>query len=92
MLTAPPLPVGQDPHGHVTIDGNDAGTIRGAWYPFTFPLNLTGHPALAMPCGMTRTGLPIGLQIAGPWHSEETILATAEALEAALPKQPPPHR
>ena len=92
VLTAPPLPVGQDPHGHVTIAGTDAGTIRGAWYPFTFPLNLTGHPALAMPCGMTKSGLPIGLQIAGPWHSEPTILATAEALEAALPGPPPPSR
>jgi aspartyl-tRNA(Asn)/glutamyl-tRNA(Gln) amidotransferase subunit A len=85
-LTAPPLPVDTDPHGGIIIDGKDAGAIRGAWYPFTFPVNLTGHPALAMPCGMTRDGLPI----AGPWHGEETILATAEALESALPKLPWP--
>jgi aspartyl-tRNA(Asn)/glutamyl-tRNA(Gln) amidotransferase subunit A len=90
VLTAPPLPVGQDPHGHVTIGGRDAGTIRGAWYPFTFPLNLTGHPALAMPCGRTRSGLPVGLQIAGAWHTEATILAAAAALEAGLPKLPAP--
>jgi aspartyl-tRNA(Asn)/glutamyl-tRNA(Gln) amidotransferase subunit A len=83
-LTAPSLPSHQDPHGTVLIDGQNAGTIRGAWYPFTFPLNLTGHPALSMPCGFTADGLPVGLQIAGPWHSEPTILATAALLEEAL--------
>ncbi|MCW3475854.1 amidase [Limobrevibacterium gyesilva] len=85
VTTAPALPVGLDPHGHVPIAGQDAGTLRGAWYPFTFPLNLSGHPALSMPCGVTRAGLPVGLQIAGPWHAEETILAAAAALEADLP-------
>lgn len=83
-LTAPPLPVGQDPHGRVTIAGTDCGTVRGAWYPFTFPLNLTGHPALSLPCGLTTEGLPVGLQIAAAWYEEETILSAAAALERAL--------
>lgn len=84
VMTAPPLPVDQDPHGTVSIDGTPAGTIRGAWYPFTFPMNLTGHPALSLPCGFTPDGLPIGLQIAGPWHSERTILGIAASLEEDL--------
>jgi aspartyl-tRNA(Asn)/glutamyl-tRNA(Gln) amidotransferase subunit A len=84
VTTVPPLPVDQDPHGSVTIDGKPSGRIRGARYPFTFPLNLTGHPALSMPCGFTPDSLPIGLQIAGLWHSEATILAVASALEAEL--------
>lgn len=81
-LTAPALPLDQDPHGRVTIGKVDCGTIRGAWYPFTFPLNLTGHPALSMPCGRTAGGLPVGLQIAGPWHGEAAILAAAAMLES----------
>jgi aspartyl-tRNA(Asn)/glutamyl-tRNA(Gln) amidotransferase subunit A len=88
-VTAPPLLADQDPHGRVIIDNRDAGTIRGAWYPFTFPMNLTGHPALSMPCGFTAGNLPVGLQIAGPWHSEDMILGAAEALEEALTL---PHR
>ncbi|GGB44182.1 glutamyl-tRNA amidotransferase subunit A [Tistrella bauzanensis] len=82
-LTAPPLPVDQDPNGIVTIDGEPAGTIRGAWYPYTFPLNLTGHPALSMPCGTTPDDhLPIGLQIIGRWHDDHFILDVAGLVEA----------
>ena len=71
VMTAPPLPVETDPHGRVVIDGVDCGTIRGGWYPFTFPMNLTGHPALSQPAGLSRDGTPIGVQLCGAWHSEE---------------------
>jgi len=86
VTTAPPLPVDTDPHGRITISGVDCGTIRGAWYPFTFPMNLTGHPALAQPAGLSCAGTPIGVQLCGAWHSEATLLATAAALESRLPK------
>lgn len=59
VLTAPPLPIAIDTHGEIEIDGRPAGTMRGAWYPFTFPLNLTRHPAISMPCGRTADGLQI---------------------------------
>jgi aspartyl-tRNA(Asn)/glutamyl-tRNA(Gln) amidotransferase subunit A len=83
-LSAPALPVGLDPLGRVEIAGRDAGTIRGAWYPYTFPFNLTGHPALSMPCGLSEGGLPIGLQLVGRWHEDGYLLAIAARLEAAL--------
>lgn len=83
-LSAPALPVGLDPLGPIAIAGRDAGTIRGAWYPYTFPFNLTGHPALSMPCGLSRDGLPIGLQLVGRWHEDGYLLAIAARLEAAL--------
>jgi aspartyl-tRNA(Asn)/glutamyl-tRNA(Gln) amidotransferase subunit A len=84
-LSAPPLPLGpQLPDGPVIIDGEPSGTLRGGWYPYAFPFNLTGHPALAMPCGKTPEGLPIALQIIGRWHRDRQVLAAAGLLEAAL--------
>lgn len=83
-VSAPPLPVDTDPHGIVTIAGEPAGTIRGAWYPYTYPMNLTGHPALSMPCGSSRIGLPIGLQLAARWHDDRFLLGVAGLVEAAL--------
>jgi aspartyl-tRNA(Asn)/glutamyl-tRNA(Gln) amidotransferase subunit A len=48
---------------------------------FTAPFNLTGLPALSMPCGLTREGLPIGLQIVGPPWSEKRLLQAGYAFE-----------
>jgi aspartyl-tRNA(Asn)/glutamyl-tRNA(Gln) amidotransferase subunit A len=45
--------------------------------------NVCGLPAISIPCGLTRQGLPIGLEIAGPHFSESKILALAQAYERA---------
>ncbi|HEY1941792.1 MAG TPA: amidase family protein [Roseiarcus sp.] len=85
VLSTPPLPLGpQLPDGPVIIDGEPSGTLRGGWYPYTFPFNLTGHPAIALPCAKTQEGLPIALQIVGRWHADRRVLAAAGLLEAAL--------
>ena len=83
-LAAPPLPVQQDPHGRVTIRGKDAGRIRGAWYPYTFPFNLSGHPALTLPCGKTEAGLPLGVQLVGPWYAEDLLLRVGAEMQTEL--------
>jgi aspartyl-tRNA(Asn)/glutamyl-tRNA(Gln) amidotransferase subunit A len=83
-LAAPPVNIGLNTHDPISLAGQAPAPIRQAWYPFTFPFNLSGHPALSMPCGFTSEGLPIGLQIAGPWHGENQILATAAALEEEI--------
>jgi aspartyl-tRNA(Asn)/glutamyl-tRNA(Gln) amidotransferase subunit A len=49
---------------------------------FTIPVNLAGLPALSLPCGLTRQGLPIGLQIIAPPFQEATILRLAAAFES----------
>jgi aspartyl-tRNA(Asn)/glutamyl-tRNA(Gln) amidotransferase subunit A len=49
----------------------------------TRPFNVWGIPSISVPCGFTRRGLPIGLQISGPHWGEATILRLAHAYEQA---------
>ena len=49
----------------------------------TRPFNVWGLPAISVPCGFTKTGLPIGLQIAGPHWAEAAVLQLAHAYEQA---------
>jgi aspartyl-tRNA(Asn)/glutamyl-tRNA(Gln) amidotransferase subunit A len=58
----------------------------------TRPFNLTGHPALSVPCGLSRGGLPIGLQLVGRMFDEATLLRLGAAYEAVSPmrdRRPP---
>jgi aspartyl-tRNA(Asn)/glutamyl-tRNA(Gln) amidotransferase subunit A len=52
-----------------------------AWNRCLVPFNLTGQPAISVPCGFDRSGLPIGLQIAGRPFEEATVLRAARAFE-----------
>jgi len=83
-LAAAAIPADTDPHADLEIAGVNCGPIRAAWYPYTLPFNLTGHPALSMPIGWDRNELPIGLQIVSRWHAEAGILDLAGRLHAAL--------
>ena len=59
---------------------------------FTYPFNVTGQPAISVPCGFTRAGLPVGLQIVGRRNEDVTVLRAAAAFEAARPwagRRPP---
>ncbi|MFO7484516.1 amidase [Oceanibaculum nanhaiense] len=55
------------------------------WAPFSHPFNLTQQPAASAPCGFTKAGLPIGLQIVGPAHADALVLQAARAYESAHP-------
>ncbi len=48
---------------------------------FTISVNLAGLPAIALPCGFSKTGLPIGVQLIGRAFEEETVLRAAHAYE-----------
>ena len=52
---------------------------------FFNPFNLTGLPAISVPCGFSSSGLPLGLQIAGRAFDEATVLRVANAYEGATP-------
>jgi aspartyl-tRNA(Asn)/glutamyl-tRNA(Gln) amidotransferase subunit A len=51
----------------------------------TRPINVTGHPALSVPCGFTAGGLPIGLQVVGRHFDEAMLLRIGHAFEAVSP-------
>jgi aspartyl-tRNA(Asn)/glutamyl-tRNA(Gln) amidotransferase subunit A len=84
-LTRTAVPIDQDALGDVVIEGVPAGSLRGSWYPYTHPFNLTGHPAITLPCGFHADGLPIGLQIVAPWLREDLLFRAAALFEKAMP-------
>jgi aspartyl-tRNA(Asn)/glutamyl-tRNA(Gln) amidotransferase subunit A len=49
----------------------------------TSAFNVFGLPSISVPCGFTKTGLPIGMQISGPAFAESRVLALAQAYERA---------
>ena len=55
------------------------------WTPFSYPFNLTQQPACTIPCGLTRDGLPIGLQMVGPMFGDAQVLRAARAYERVHP-------
>ena len=53
--------------------------------PYTPAQNASGGPAISVPFGATRAGLPIGVQLAAPWGEERRLLELAYVLEAQRP-------
>jgi aspartyl-tRNA(Asn)/glutamyl-tRNA(Gln) amidotransferase subunit A len=75
-----PLTAWKKGEAAVEIGGRDESVLGASWR-LTYPFNLTGMPAISLPCGFDRRGLPIGLQIAGRPFDEVTILRAAHAYE-----------
>jgi aspartyl-tRNA(Asn)/glutamyl-tRNA(Gln) amidotransferase subunit A len=57
---------------------------------FTVPYNMSAHPAASVNCGYSSTGLPIGLQIAGPRFHDLPVLQLAAFIESQTPHRPWP--
>jgi aspartyl-tRNA(Asn)/glutamyl-tRNA(Gln) amidotransferase subunit A len=55
---------------------------------FTIPFNLSWHPAATVRAGLSRRGLPVGLQIVGPRHREDLVLRAALAFQRERPWHP----
>ncbi len=84
LLLMPTEPIAAFAAGHtVPPDGPYRGWQD--WTPFTYPFNLTQQPALSVPCGLTATGLPVGLQIVGRLHDDALVLRAGRAYERAAP-------
>ncbi|MBM3939660.1 MAG: amidase [SAR202 cluster bacterium] len=66
----------------VVVEGKEM-PLRDLILKLTRIINLTGHPALSAPCGFTREGLPIGLQLVGRYHEDASLLSAAHAYQQA---------
>ena len=69
----------------VEVDGKKVSTND--WISFTYPFNISGHPAASIPCGWSKDGLPIGMQIVGKRYDEVSVLQVSKAFEDVAPWQ-----
>lgn len=91
LLPTTPVPAPPLTASEVTVEGVSED-VRGALTRCTRPINLTGHPSLAIPCGLTAAGLPVSLQLVGRLFDEGTLLSLGCAYEAVSPmrdRRPP---
>ncbi|WP_409185319.1 amidase [Amycolatopsis sp. VS8301801F10] len=84
VLLTPTVPIPPFEAGHDVPPGSGM-TEWPEWTPFTYPFNMTQQPAISVPAGRTEAGLPVGLQIVGPRHSDDLVLAVAKLLEEVRP-------
>ena len=84
-LMTPATPITAPKIGEMTVAfGAFSEDVRSAATRLTRPFNVLGWPALAIPCGFSGTGLPIGLQLIAPPQQEDTLLQAGAALEDAF--------
>ena len=77
-LTAPPPQADPDGDQSVIINGKKESIDK--WWTHLSIANLTGHPAISVPCGTDANDLPIGLHAIGGWDREQDLLALACAI------------
>jgi aspartyl-tRNA(Asn)/glutamyl-tRNA(Gln) amidotransferase subunit A len=82
-ITRTALPIDQDLFGTIEIDGQVLNDVRPHWFPWTMPFNMTGHPAISLPCGFGRDGLPIGIQLVGRFRGDIELLRASALFEAS---------
>ncbi len=85
LLLTPAMPLAAFAAGHLVPPSSDWGAAWTDWSPFSYPFNLTQSPAASIPCGLTRDGLPIGLQIVGAIGADALVLRASRAFEQARP-------
>lgn len=83
LLITPTTPIPAFTAGHDVPVGSGLRWWA-QWTPFTYPFNMTQQPALSIPIGTTADGLPIGMQIIGPRHSDDLVLAAGLFAERVL--------
>jgi len=84
-LLLPTLPIPAPPLGAVSMQvGASQEAVRSLMLRLTQLFNLTGHPAISVPCGLTSAGLPCGLQLVGRRNRTDELVRVALAVEDIL--------
>jgi aspartyl-tRNA(Asn)/glutamyl-tRNA(Gln) amidotransferase subunit A len=84
-LTRTAIPIEERLFEPIEIEGRKIDTVRKAWYPYTHPFNLTGHPAMTLPCGLHSDGLPMAIQLVGRRGEDARLLRIGALYEEARP-------
>jgi aspartyl-tRNA(Asn)/glutamyl-tRNA(Gln) amidotransferase subunit A len=84
LLLTPTLPIPAFEVGRLSPAAADQSNWMN-WTPFTFPFNLSQQPAASIPCGFTRAGLPVGLQVVAAKYRDDLVLRVARAYESLHP-------
>jgi aspartyl-tRNA(Asn)/glutamyl-tRNA(Gln) amidotransferase subunit A len=84
VLITPMMPIRPFEAGHDVPPGGDYRKWW-EWTRFSYPFNLTQQPAISVPVGFTSDGMPAGLQIVGPRHSDDLVLAVAQLAQEVHP-------
>ncbi len=89
VLLTPTVPIAATSIGQREVEiGDHEEPVFSALTRFTGPTNLNGLPSLSVPCGLTRSGLPVGLQIIGRPFDEATVYRYGHAYETAASTEP----
>jgi aspartyl-tRNA(Asn)/glutamyl-tRNA(Gln) amidotransferase subunit A len=83
VAPATPTPATRIGESMVKIRGEEE-TVRSAMVRLSRPANVSGNPAISIPCGWTKNGLPIGLQLIGKRWDEPALLQIAAAASGVL--------
>jgi aspartyl-tRNA(Asn)/glutamyl-tRNA(Gln) amidotransferase subunit A len=83
LLISPTIPVSSLEVGKNIPDAlTDRNLV--SWVYYTYPFNLTGHPAASVCAGFALDGMPVGLQIVGRSHCEDDVVRAASAFEGTF--------
>lgn len=83
VLITPMMPIRPFEAGHDVPPGGPYEKWW-QWTRFSYPFNLTQQPALSVPVGSTSDGLPVGLQIVGPRHADDLVLAVGQLVQEVV--------
>ncbi len=84
-LTRTALPLKEGLFEPIEVAGQKFNSVRKAWFPYTHPFNLSGNPAVTLPCGVHPDGLPMAIQLVGRRGADALLCRAAALFEQAQP-------